>query len=1046
MGAGDAASRPAARVFVGRAEELSELHAALRRAAAGRPGMLLVAGEAGVGKSRLISQFAEQARRAPTLAAVGGAVPLTGGAVPYAPLLQALQSLADDHERAASGGQGAELAGMLAELAGDRPAGERSPEMGRARLFDRLRRLFGGLARAAPLLLVLEDLHWADSATLDVLAFLLRTLRGARLLIVGSYRGDDPGELLAGWLAEMRRSPGVSWLELARFTRSELSAQLAGLRGGPVDSRVVAEVFDRSQGNAFFAEQLLEAGTGTGELPLALREVLLARVRQLSPVGLELLRVAAVAGRWVRHDWLAAVAGRPDGELDSGLAEAVGRGLLVVTLMERAGQEVYEFRHALLQEAVYGELLPGQRARLHGAYAGALASAPTGPHAAPQFAAELAEHWYRARHPAEALAWSVRAADSAERVYAHAEAARHCERALELWDQVPDAAIRAGLDLAGLQTWAARAREHAGDQARALWHVEEALRKVDPAADPVRAGLLQHLRGWYAAGKADLDVVLAANREAVRLVPAEPPSTMRAKVLLGYGRALHIQAGRYEEAAVVVERALTTARRVRSQPDIARAMTGLGLMRALTGEVDAGLALLREACALTEPPAADAGQADSGEFPGDREWQVARVAHLGLSDVLLKTGRLEEAADVAVRGWETLRRLGLAGHRNACGLLGCAVEALFGLGRWDQAARISEPLADEPVSFANAILQPKLAELEAARGQPEAALARLEEVVERGWRPGPQHARDLGQCRAEAQLWLGRPQPALAHVTQALDAVTGTGQERFAGWLFCLGARALADLAEQARARQDPAAEASVHRHHSLLARRVTAMTHDPFATHTPMPASAGAERALWDAELTRLSGAADPAAWQAAAGAWQQLGLGYRAAYAQWRRAEALLASGAGAGQAAGPLRDGHATAVRLGAAPLRAEIEALARRARISLASAQPVPSPAPAHPHGLTDREVAVLQLLAAGHTYREIGQQLFISPKTASVHVTNILRKLAVHDRVQAAAVAVRLGLVTPPSPAANERTPPPACAEQCRAGQVVVARRSRGQHN
>ena len=1020
MGAVDAAARPpaAARVFVGRAEELSELHAALRHAAAGRPRMQLVAGEAGVGKSRLIGRFAEQAQRAPTLVAVGGAAPLTGGALPYAPLLQALQSLADGHETAASGGPGAELAGMLAELTGDRPPGERSPEMGRARLFERLRRLFGGLARAVPLLLVLEDLHWADSATLDVLAFVLRTLRGARLLIVGSYRADDPGELLAGWLAEMRRSPGVSWLELPRFTRAELTAQLAGLRGGPVNSRVVAEVFDRSQGNAFFAEQLVEAGTGPGGLPLALREVLLARVGQLSPNGQQLLRVAAVAGRWVRHDWLAAVAGRPDGELDSGLAEAVSRGLLVVTAVDRAGQEVYEFRHALLQEAVYGELLPGQRARLHGAYAKALAGAPAGPYAAaPQFAAELAEHWYRARRPAKALAWSVRAASSAERVYAHGEASRHCERALELWDQVPDAADRAGLDRVGLHTWAARAREHTGDEARALWHVEEALRYLDPAADPARAGLLQYLRGWYAAGKADLDVVLAANREAVRLVPAEPPSTVRAKVLLGYGRTLHLQAGRYEEAAAAHEQALTAARRARSQPDIARAMAGLGYLRALTGEVDAGLALLRQAYALTER-SADVGPAESEELPGDDQWPAARVGDGMLSEVLLKAGRLEDAADVAARGWEMLRRLGLAEQRNACVLLGFAVQALFGLGRWDQAARISEPLAHQPVSFANAVLQARLAELEAARGEPEPALARLDQVVEQGWRPGPEHARELGQYRAEAQLWLGRPRPALADVTQALDAVAGTGQERFTGWLFCLGARALADLAEQARARQDPAAEADAHRHRRMLTRRLTDMTRDPFAPGTPMPASAGAEQAQWDAELTRLDGAADPAAWHVAVAAWQQLGLGYRAAYAQWRQAEALLASGAGAGRAAGPLRAGHATAVRLGAAPLRAEIEALARRARISLTPAQPAPAPAPAHPHGLTDREVAVLQLLAAGHTYREIGQQLFISPKTVGVHVTNILRKLAVHDRVQAAAVAVRLGLVNPPVPGAR----------------------------
>ena len=609
----------------------------------------------------------------------------------------------------------------------------------------------------------------------------------------------------------------------------------------------------------------------------------------------------------------------------------------------------------------------------------------------------------------------MRAAGRAERVYAHGEAARHCERALELWDQVPDAAGRAGTDRAGLHTKAARAWEYAGDETRALSHVEEAVRQVDPAADPVRAGLLHNLRGWYDAGANDPEVVLAANREAVRLVPAEPPSAARAQVLLGYGRALHIHAGRHEEAAAVHEQALAAARRAGSEPDIAQAMASVGYLRAVAGQVDAGVALLREACGLTERSAGDV-------------WRAAGV-HLLFSDVLLKTNRLQEAAEVALRGWEMLRRLGLADHRYACGLVGCAVEALFGLGRWDEAAQISEPVADQPVSFANRILQGNLAELEGARGQLEAALARLDQVREQRWQLGPQHARELGRLRAEMQLWLGRPEPALAEVMQTLDAVTGTDQERFAGWLFCLGARALADLAERARARQDPAAAPSLHRRGRLLAGRVTEMTHDPFAPGTPMPASAAAERALWDAELTRLNGTADPAAWQAAADAWQQLGRPYRAAYAQWRHADALLAGGAGTGPAAEPLRAAHATAVRLGAAPLRTQIEALARRARISLTPAEPEPAPAPAHPHGLTDREADVLRLLAAGHTNREIGQQLFISPKTASVHVTSILRKLAVRDRVQAAAVAIRLGLADPAIPGGGDKPPAAVDAEQ-----------------
>ncbi len=279
MGAVGAAARAAPiPLFVGRDEELSCLRDALRRAAAGRPGMVLLAGEAGVGKSRLVARFAEQASRAGAVVAVGGAAPLTGGALPYAPLVQALRAAEAACERA-------ELAGVLAELTGDRSAAGRTrePEVGRGLLFEHICDVISRLGPIGPVLLVLEDLHWADSATLDVLAFVLRTLRGARLLVVGTYRADDPGELLAGWLAETRRWPEVGWLELPRFTRAELAAQLAGLRGGPVDSRMVAEVFDRSQGNPFFSEQLFAAGrAGPGRLPGLLREVLLARVRQLS--------------------------------------------------------------------------------------------------------------------------------------------------------------------------------------------------------------------------------------------------------------------------------------------------------------------------------------------------------------------------------------------------------------------------------------------------------------------------------------------------------------------------------------------------------------------------------------------------------------------------------------------------------------------------------------------------------------------------------------------------------------------------------------------
>ena len=242
----------------------------------------------------------------------------------------------------------------------------------------------------------------------------------------------------------------------------------------------------------------------------------------------------------------------------------------------------------------------------------------------------------------------MRAAGSAERVYAHGEAARHCERVLELWDRVPDAAVRVGLDRAGLHTRAARAWEYAGDESPGAVTRRAGVAAGGPGRRPGPGGLLHNLRGWYHVGTADLEVVLAANREAVRLVPAEPPSAARAQVLLGYGRALHIRAGRYQEAAVVYEQALTAARRAGSEPDIARAMAWVGYLRVLAGQVDAGVALLREACALTERSGGDAWGLSMAQTP---------PAALVLSDVLLKTSQLEEAAEVAVRGWERLRRV-----------------------------------------------------------------------------------------------------------------------------------------------------------------------------------------------------------------------------------------------------------------------------------------------------------------------------------------------------------------------------------------------------
>ncbi|MGB8381633.1 MAG: AAA family ATPase [Dermatophilaceae bacterium] len=994
------------RTFVGRVKELAVLHDKMRRATDGHPGTVLVGGEAGIGKSRLIEEFEAHVVAAGAVAAVGGAAPLTRGALPYAPLIQALRILTVHAPSEAVDGERDELARLLTELTdlADSSTGARSdwmPETGRGRLFGLLSGLLERFSRAAPLVLVLEDLHWADTATLDFLAFMQRNPRGERVLVVASYRADEPGDWLPVWLAEARRVRSVTWVDLPRLTHSELSALLVGLGSGPVDDRIVDLVFDRSEGNPFFAEELFATGIGASpELPRPLAEVLLARVRRLSQPAQRVLRLAAVAGRWVCHEPLVAVAGTEEEALTEALRELIDRGLLLRST-ELGTHEVYRFRHALLQEAVYAQLLPGERIRLHAGYASAFArQLAERPDEAAQLAAALAEHWHRAGQPADALDWSLRAADNADRVYAHAEAAQHCERVLALWDDVPDAPSRTRIDQVGLHIRAARAWEYAGDEARARPHIDEALARVDPDADPVRAGLLHELRGWYDIGPDHQDVVLAEHREAVRLVPPEPPSAERAQVLWAYGRALLIRRGRHPEASATCQQALAAARGAGSQPHIIRAMASVGYLQALDGELAEGLTLLREACAAAEP------------LPGD-PWGLA-FAHTLLSDTLLKANRLDEAAEVAIRGYTLLRRLGLCDYRPAFMLVGTAIEALFGQGRWDEAAATSEQLTSQPVSPANTFAHVNVAELDGARGHAEAALARLNQLSEVPARFSRKWTLELRQRRAELELWMGRPRAAMHEATQVLDTIADSDHEQFAGWLLCLGMRALADVAELGRARQDPTVTEDARRHALQLTDRLSGMAHDPFLAG-PLRVTAPAERDLWAAERSRLDGSPDPAVWQAAVAAWQDLGRPYRAAYSQWRQAEAVLARGAGPGEAAAPLRAAHATAVRLDAGPLRTEIESLARRARVSLTSEGPGPAPAPPPPHGLTDREIAVLQLLAVGHTNREIGQRLFISPKTASVHITNILRKLSVRDRVQAATAAVRLGLVDPSLP-------------------------------
>ncbi|MDQ1680252.1 MAG: hypothetical protein QOI42_1111, partial [Frankiaceae bacterium] len=309
--------------LVGRSAEMQLLDAALTRVRAGEPAVVVIGGEAGVGKSRLIDELTAHAAAAGARVLAGQSVEVGGDGTPFAPVVDMLRTLSrttpaaelDDHL-----GRGRrELARLLPELDPDADAdATTTADTGStAQMFELLLGLFGRLSAEQPLVLIVEDLHWADQSTLDFVAFLSRTMRGLRILLVASYRSDEMHRrhplrpLLSAW----ERSRDVARLELDRFDRAEVEAQLQAILGDAPSDALVDVVFERSDGNAFLVEEMLgivENDADPRNLPQSLRDVLLTRVDRLSDSAQLVLRTAAVAGRWVPERLLAAVARQDD--------------------------------------------------------------------------------------------------------------------------------------------------------------------------------------------------------------------------------------------------------------------------------------------------------------------------------------------------------------------------------------------------------------------------------------------------------------------------------------------------------------------------------------------------------------------------------------------------------------------------------------------------------------------------------------------------------------------------------------------------------------
>jgi DNA-binding CsgD family transcriptional regulator/tetratricopeptide (TPR) repeat protein len=989
---GEMGGRVASPTLVGRVEELQILEAARGRAADADPAVVLVGGEAGIGKTRLVAEVAARCADHGIRVLVGGCVPIGEGGLPYAPIVEVLRILLADlgpeAVRGLVGPSWPELARLAPGLG--QPPDDPPGNVTQSRLFELLLGLLGRLGEQAPLVLVVEDLHWADQSTRDLLAFLVRNLRRERILVVVTYRNDEPGqERLGPYLAELDRSGPAQRLELPRLDQVQTAAQLVGILGAAPAAELVDALFVRSEGNPFFSEELLTAvRAGLRELPATLHDLLRGRVQALPEPARQVLVVVALAGRQVSHRLLAAVAGLRDAQLDQALRAAVASQLLVTA----PGEDGYQVRHALLREVVDADLLPGERARLHAGLAQTLTKQPEladGPTAVA--AAELAAHWDGAGEPARALPARVQAGLAADRAHAFPEAQRHYQRALELWEQVSDPGGAAGLDRVELLTRAADAAAASGQVQRALALLTTALDLLDPTDDPVRAALLLMRLGGERWVAGDEPACLAAFEEAVRILPAEP-SPERARVLAYHAEYLML-AGRWREASRRAEEALAVARTVGARAEEGHALD-------IVGSCTRDIERLVEARRIAE----EVGHAEG----------IAR-AYLNLGSTLSQGGRQREALDVFRRGFAAARELGLEPSMGS--FLAAAVAlTLFELGDWEESDRVlAEALEREPNAASR--LHESKGMLNLGRGDFPAAREQLELAVRLS--PSPFQASWPLTGLAELAIWEGRYDDARAAIDQAVSVrgqldPEGKWPPTETAQVPALGLRVEADCAELARAAHSAAGVEEARRRAEPLVAMLRAMTGpvgDPRDAWVPCHA------ALGEAEWSRLEGRPDSRLWQRAAETWEQLEAAYPAAYARFRQAEALLAARAPRARIQPVLRAAHRTAVRLGAGPLRRELELLAGRGRVRLKEQLTPPAaaegpPFPAASFGLTRREAEVLVLVAAGRTNRQIGQELFITEKTASVHVSHILAKLGVAGRGEAAAVAHRLGLDKP----------------------------------
>jgi len=987
--------------LAGRVAEQRLLNEILSASAEGVPAAVLVHGEAGVGKTRLVRQVTEHFRTLDQEVLWGTCVHFGAASVPFAPVIQALDSWAHDVDptvRSAVLEGCDELSILLPSM------GIRSAEASPSRLLPMVARVVQRLVERQPVVFVVDDLQWADVSSLDVLAYLIAGFRGQNLALVATIREEDRpvGHPLHGWLADMRRLPGVSELMLARLDGDETTQQITQILDRPATDELVADVLARSGGNAYLTELLVrdlqpDARGVPSEPPQALREALLARWHSLSEPARLFTQVLAVGGRPTTFATLSAVAESAvrAQDLPVLVREAVDAGVVQV-----AGDQTYWFRHPLLAEVLLATLTSPELTPVHAAYAEALeASAVSRPDLAAGLSADLAVHREGAGQIDQAFVFSIRAADFAHDLHASTVETGHLMRACALWDRAGEQVRGSTEDHIALLLRTSQVGHRAG-VLESPELLDQAISLVDRQRQPLLASTLlaeRGDRGWQ------LDPPSTQVRpelfEAVQLTEPFPGSPERVFALSALVNAELWDLHTPEMPAHIwgqVQEAVEVAQRTGSEPAIAQALCRRAQYlfddhRALEALSDAD---------ASYQLAARTGQVDT-----------MGSAALRQADALWDLGRVSQFTEAMQARSRELFAVGSSQMGSFVAAL--AAEALLDTGRWTECREtLRDALSSRRVGLAGARVRHGAARLAARRGEAVVAQQHLDRALELV--PIDYIGMDGRETLLELLVCRGDSEQALELFRTLLTEYLSFGVDSGTGLLLLWGARAAADVAEGARDRRDAEAEQQVIRQLDELLAVVE-------ATPLPRPGLSvqadpiwSAYRAMTVAETSRCHGPTGQVlAWERAASCCQAIGFRWFEAMARWRLAQALLSEGAAKTAVAVPLRQAHATALELGAAPLVEETLLLATVARIRLDELS-VPPPQhqtdlPAPLATLTSREREVLSHLVAGRTNAEIARDLFISDKTVSVHVTNVLRKTGTANRIGVAALARRLGV-------------------------------------